>query len=330
MKKLLLVLLVALLALTGCSTPADSGDNADETDAKVVEVGVLIYQFSDAFMTNYRNEIVSYFETLNTDEVTYNVTVQDGKGDQAEQTNQIDSFIAADVDVIIANLVQSSSASTVIEKCEAADIPVVFINREPTAEDMELWPGKTAYVGADASQSGKFQGEIIAELPNKGDINGDGVLSYAMLVGDPENVDAQQRTEYSISQYLEVSGLEVNKLFEERGDWQRDRGQELAANALTQYGTELEVIFANNDDMAVGAVQSIEAAGRVVGEDIYIVGVDALADAIDLINAGKMTGTVLNDHIGQSHTAVDVAIKAVNGESLDAYYWVDYVKVVAE
>ncbi|MEG0177687.1 MAG: substrate-binding domain-containing protein, partial [Anaerorhabdus sp.] len=81
---------------------------------------------------------------------------------------------------------------------------------------------------------------------------------------------------------------------------------------------------------ALGAAQAIEAAGRKVGEDIYLVGVDALPEAIELLTTGGMTGTVLNDHIGQSHTAVDAAVKATKGEKLDPYYWVDYVKVTPE
>lgn len=186
------------------------------------------------------------------------------------------------------------------------------------------------YVGADARQSGKFQGELIADLPNKGDLNGDGVLQYVMVVGDPENVDAKYRTEFSISQYQEVSGLKVEKLDEQRGDWDQAKGQEIVANALTQYGDKIEAVFCNNDAMALGAAQAITAAGRKVGEDIYLVGVDALAEAMDLVSTGGMTGTVLNDHINQSHKAVDCTVQAINGEKLDAYYWIDYIKVTPE
>ena len=105
------------------------------------------------------------------------------------------------------------------------------------------------------------------------------------------------------------------------------KGQELAANALTKFGDEVEVIFCNNDAMALGAAAAITAAGRTVGEDIYLLGVDALDECVEMVNNGEMTGTVLNDHIGQSHTAVDVAVKALKGEPIDNYYWVDYVKV---
>ena len=79
--------------------------------------------------------------------------------------------------------------------------------------------------------------------------------------------------------------------------------------------------------MALGAAQAIKSAGRIVGKDIYLVGVDALEEAVELVNSGGMSGTVLNDHIGQSHKAVEAAISAMNDKALDKYYWVDYVKV---
>ena len=330
MKKLLSVLLAALMvfALVGCGSKTE-----EAAGPKTVKVGVSIYKFDDTFMTNYRNEIAAYFETLNTDEVTYQVDIMDGKNDMAEQTNQIDNFITQGYDVLILNLVQSSAAQTIVDKVAEAGIPTVFINREPAAEVMSShaddFAGKFCYVGADARQSGKMQGEIIADLADKGDLNGDGTLQYIMIVGDPENVDAQYRTEFSISQYQEVTGMPVECLHQEQGMWDRDKGHEIAANALTQYGDKIEVIFANNDDMADGALTAIKEAGRTVGTDIYLVGVDANDYAVADVLEGTFTGTVLNDAVGQSHGAVDAAIKAANGEALETYYWVDYVKVTS-
>lgn len=315
MKKLLALVLVAVMML-GLVAVASA-------EQKSLKIGVCIYKFDDNFMTLYRTELESYLKGLG-----HEVIIVDGKNDQAEQTNQINSFIADKVDVLIVNLVQSSAAATVIDLVKAAGIPTVFINREPTAEDMQLWD-KIAYVGADARQSGTFQGEIVAAMENKGDFNGNGKVDYVMIIGDPENVDAQYRTEFSIKA-LKDAGLEVNELFAQRGDWAQEKGQELAATALSQFGKDIDVIFCNNDAMALGAVQSIEAAGRVVGKDIALLGVDALAECVQLVMEGKMTGTVLNDHVGQSHTAADVAIKAAAGETLEKNYTVDYVKVTAE
>ena len=314
MKKLIaLVMALLIVALCGVATAEDAP-----------KIGVAIYQFADNFMTLYRTELARYL-TEDCGVPAENITIMDGKNDQAEQTNQIDAFIADNVDVMIINLVQSSSAASVIQKADAAGIPVVFINREPTADDMAL-SENICYVGADARQSGTFQGQIIAETENKGDWNGNGVVDYVMIMGDPENVDAQYRTEFSIKA-LTDAGLTVNKLFEQRGDWDQTKGQELAATALSQYGDDVDVIFCNNDAMALGAYQAIVDAGRVVGQDIYLVGVDALDECQAMVQDGTMTGTVLNDHIGQSHTAVDVALKAAKGEKMEKYYWVDYVKV---
>ncbi len=315
MKKLLALVLAAVMMMGLVSVVS--------AESKSLNIGVAIYKYDDNFMTLYRTELEKYLTGLG-----HKVTVVDGKGAQVEQTNQINTFIADKVDVLIINLVQSTAAATIIDLVKAAGIPTVFINREPTAEDMQLWD-KIAYVGADARQSGTFQGEIIAATENKGDFNGNGVVDYVMIVGDPENVDAQYRTEFSIKA-LTDAGLKVNKLFEQRGDWAQEKGQELSATALAQFGNEIDVIFANNDGMALGALQSIDAAGRTVGKDIYLVGVDALPEVVQLVMEGRITGTVLNDHIGQSHTAGDVAIKAAAGEPLEKNYTVDYVKVTQE
>ena len=304
---------------------AAGGDFSDK------KVGISIYKFDDNFMTLYRTELERYL----TEELGFkkeNITIQDGKGDQAEQTNQIQNFIASGVDVMILNLVQASSAPQVTDMCKDAGIPVVYINREPDTAEEERWASDSisaTYVGADARQSGTYQGEEIVETANKGDINGDGKVSYIMVQGDPENVDAQYRTEFSVKA-LTDAGLEVEELLLQRGDWDQAKGQQIVQDALTQFGDKIEVIFCNNDAMALGALQSIEAAGRKVNEDIYLVGVDALTEAVQDITEGKMTGTVFNDYMGQAKTAADMAVKFLNGETVDPVNMVDYVKVTPD
>ena len=326
MKKIIALALVLVMALSLVACDAAGGD------VTTYKVGVAIYQYNDNFMTLYRQEIEAYFKTLETDSVKYEITMVDGKNDMAEQTAQIETFITQGMDVIICNLVQTSSADVIIDKVVAADIPLILINREPLGENGdESYPGiinnaKVCYVGADARQSGTYQGEIVLALDNKGDINGDGVVNYVMVVGDPENPDAQYRTEFSIKA-LTDAGVQVNCLTEQIGNWDQTKGQEIVANALAQYGDEIEVVFCNNDGMALGAFAAIEAAGRKVGEDIYLLGVDALEQCQEMVKAGTMTGTVLNDHIGQSHAAVDAAVAALKGEALQNYYWVPYIKV---
>ncbi len=328
MKKIisLLLVLVMLASMVACMSGCVS-----EGGVKTYKVGVAIYQYTDNFMTLYRQEIEAYFKTKETDTVKYDVKFVDSKNDMNEQSAQVDNFITQGMDVIILNLVQTSSADVLIDKIVAANIPLVLINREPLGETDESYPGiinndKVCYVGADARQSGTYQGEIIRDLPANGDINGDGTVKYIMIMGDPENPDAQYRTEFSIKA-LTDAGVKVEELSKQTGNWDQTKGQEIAASALTQYGNDIDVIFCNNDGMALGAAQAIAAAGRKVGEDIYLVGVDALAECVEMIGAGTMTGTVLNDHIGQSHKAVDVAIELLEGKEIQSYYWVNYVKV---
>ena len=330
----LILALVMTLALAACGgkTGAGTSGGSASSGAKTYKVGVAIYQFDDNFMTLYRNELQNYFNSLSNDSVKYDITIVDGKNDMAEQNNQIDNFISQGMDAIILNLVQTSSADAAIDKIVKAGIPLILINREPLGDNGDesykgiLDNAKVCYVGADARQSGTYQGEIIRDLANHGDVNGDGKISYIMIEGDPENVDAQYRTEFSIKA-LTDAGLTVECLDDQIGNWAQAKGQEICANDLAKYGNQVEVVFCNNDAMALGAATSITAAGRTVGTDIYLVGVDALEECQQMVQAGTMTGTVLNDHIGQSHTAVDVTVKALNGESIQNYYWVDYVKV---
>ena len=315
-------------AKEAATTAAAAAATTDVADKKV---GISIYKFDDNFMTLYRTELVRYL----TEDLGFkaeNVVVQDGKGDQAEQTNQIQNFIASGVDVMILNLVQASSAPQVTDMCKDAGIPVVYINREPDTAEEERWASDSisaTYVGADARQSGTYQGEEIVETANKGDINGDGKVSYIMVQGDPENVDAQYRTEFSVKA-LTDAGMEVEELLKQRGDWDQAKAQQIAQDALNQYGDKIEVIFCNNDAMALGALQAIEAAGRKVNEDIYLVGVDALTEAVQNVIDGKQTGTVFNNHFAQAQAASDIAVKFLSGEKVDAVNMVNYEKVTKD
>ena len=357
MKKALSLLTVSAMAvsmLAGCgsSKPAETTAAAAETTAAATEaaseaateaaaaatdadlsdkkVGVCIYQFSDNFMTLFRNELQDYLVSLGFK--AENIEIMDGANDQATQTNQIQNFITKGVDCLIINPVNSSSAATITDMVTAANIPLVYINREPDAQEEQRWADenmKVCYVGCDARQSGTMQGEIIADLDNHGDINGDGKVSYIMIEGDPENVDAQYRTEFSVKA-LTDAGMEVEELLKQRGDWDQAKAQQIAQDALNQYGDKIEVIFCNNDAMALGALQAIEAAGRKVNEDIYLVGVDALTEAVQNVIDGKQTGTVFNNHFAQAQAASDIAVKFLSGEKVDAVNMVNYEKVTKD
>ena len=254
---------------TAADTADAAADAAGDADLADKKVGVCIYQFSDNFMTLFRTELQSYLESKGFK--AENIKIVDGANDQATQSGQIDNFITEGVDVMIVNPVNSSSAATITDKVVAANIPLVYINREPDATEEQRWADENmdvTYVGCDARQSGTFQGEIIADLGLDAiDLNKNGKVDYIMVEGDPENVDAQYRTEFSVKA-LEDAGLEVNCLTDQVGNWQQDQAQQIVANALGQYGNDVEVVFCNNDAMAMGALQAILSAGRTVGIDI--------------------------------------------------------------
>ena len=304
---------------------------ATDGDLATKKVGVCIYQFSDNFMTLFRTELEKYL--IEKGFAKENITIVDGANDQATQSGQIDSFIAEKVDVLIINLVNSSSASTVTDKVVGANIPLVYINREPNEDEQKRWTENNwnvCYVGCDARQSGTYQGEIIGDLGlDAVDFNKNGKIDYIMIKGDPENVDAQYRTEFSIKA-LTDAGFEVNKLDEQVGMWDQVKGNELVNNSLSQYGNDVEVVFCNNDAMALGALQAIQSQGRKVGTDIYLVGVDALTEVVEYVISGDITGTVFNDHFAQSHNAADAAINYITGAGNEHNIQCDYKKVTKD
>lgn len=327
MKKLVTGTAALLLATTlvGCGNSGAKTENGK----KVVKVGIAIYNFADNFMAAYREELKSQIEKLDDGKTVYKVDIVDGKNNPTDQNNQIETFINQKYDLVFVNLVNTSGGQAVVNKLKAAQIPAVFINREPEETILKSWD-KITYVGADAAQSGKMQGEIIAELENKGDKNGDGKIDYFMLQGDPENIDAKLRTDFSISNYEELSKLKTEKLNLVRADWDTSKANTATQAELSKNGEKLEVIFANNDGMAVGAIAALKAAGKQPGKDVYVVGVDAIPEALKAVKAGELNGTVLNDHISQSKKAVEMMKKLLANEKVDFRNYVDYVKVTSK
>lgn len=312
---------------TAASETKSHRDGAESTEAeeKKPKIGVTIYRYDDNFMKLYREELKQYLE----ESYDAEVVMRNARGEDEEQKKQVKEFIESGCDGIVVNLVNTDSAGTITDSCDAAGIPLVFINREPKEEEQDRWE-KTGMavscIGTDSRQAGTYQGEIILETKNRGDYNGDGTVSYVMIMGEEENEDSSFRSEYSIKA-LEDGRMKTKKLYSGHGNWNREEGKALAEKALSIYGTGVEVIFCNNDAMANGAWEAIDAAGRKVGKDIYLVGVDALEETVQYIKEGKVTGTVLNDHTGQSHMAADTVMKMIQGEKTESRYLVDYVKI---
>ena len=168
---------------------------------------------------------------------------------------------------MVINPVDRTAAGVIIDKAKAANIPVVFLNREPVAEDMNKWD-KVYYVGAKAEESGTLEGQLIADYWKahpEADKNHDGVLQYVMLQGEPGHQDAELRTKYSIKA-IEDAGIKVEKLDRIPAMWDRVKGQDKMQAWLAAEGDKIEAVIANNDDMALGAIEALKAGGYFKGQ----------------------------------------------------------------
>lgn len=338
MKKITTVgIIIALLGtmIVGCES---DGINASGRDGgSTPKVGVAIYKFGDTFMKGVRKSIEK-----NSDDIA-KLDVVDSENSQPKQNDQIDVFITKKVGALIINPVDRTAAGVIIDKAKVNGTPVVFLNREPHAEVMKKWD-KVYYVGAKAEQSGTLSGEIIAQYWKthpEADKNGDGVLQYAMLKGEPGHQDAEKRTRYSI-QAVEDAGIKVEKVQEDTAMWERDKAKEKMASFLAAKGDKIEAVFANNDDMALGAIEALEDAGYFSGDKYMpVVGVDATAPALKALKRGTMLGTVLNHAENQGIAAVKLAALLAKGEEINKdtvgfeisdhqYIWIPYQKVTKD
>jgi len=319
--------------LAGCS----GGSTSVSGSGGNLTIGVAIYKFDDTFMTGVRNAIAQAGEGK------ANVDIVDSQNTQPTQNDKIDLFLTKKVNALAINPVDRNAAGVLIDKAKNANTPVVFFNREPLPEDMKKWD-KVYYVGAKAEESGTISGQLVVDYWKahpEADKNKDGVVQYVMLKGEPGHQDAELRTKFSVKA-LEDAGLKVEKLAEDTAMWDRVKGQEKMAAFLAAHGDKIEVVFANNDDMALGAIEALKAAGYFKDNKFMpVVGVDATAPALQALEEGTLLGTVLNDaknqgkatfnlaHVlaqGQTPTKENTGFEIVDGK----YVWVPYKKITKE
>ncbi|WRS28821.1 galactose ABC transporter substrate-binding protein [Oscillospiraceae bacterium MB08-C2-2] len=359
MKKTLSAALAATLmlaALTGCgggaapaassaapaapAAPASSSQAAASSApaAADITVGVAIRKFDDTFLTEERNAI-----SAKADELGFKVDIVDSQASQTTQNDKVDMFITKKYNALGINMQERSASDLVIEKAMCANIPVVFFNTEPFPEHMAKWEN-VYYVGAKAEESGTIQGQALAAywLANPdADKNGDGVLQYAMLKGEPGHQDAELRTEYSIKA-LEAAGIKVEKLAEDTAMWNRVDGQNKMQAFLAAHGDKIEAVLANNDDMALGAIEALKAGGYFTGDKFMpVVGVDATEPGKVAIEEGTMLATALNDAVNQGGAVAELTHLLAKGEKPTSsnfsytvtdkqYVWIPYVAVTKE
>jgi len=273
-------------------------------------IGVAIYKYDDTYISTVRQAI----EKAATGKAE--LLINDGKGDQGTQTDQIDLLIEKGVDALLVNIVDVGASNTVISKAKAADIPIIFFNREPNTEVLKSYD-KARFVGTNAADAGIIQGEIIADVWNQGnfDTNKDGVMQYVMLKGEPDNPEAVLRTEHSVKT-AEGRGVKTEELGLQIANWDTEQANRTMEAWLSKYGDRIEFAIANNDAMAQGVVSALQAAGFNKGGNsrfIPVVGVDATDAAKDLIKKGYMSGTVLQDGEAMGNALVDIALNVIEG-----------------
>jgi methyl-galactoside transport system substrate-binding protein len=265
----------------------------------------------------------------------------DSQNAQPTQNDQVDQFITRGMKAIAINPVDRTAAGTIVDRAKARNVPVVFFNREPFPEDMRKWD-QVYYVGAKAEESGTMQGEIAAEwwkANASADKNGDGVMQYIMLKGEPGHQDAELRTEFSIKA-VTAAGIQVALLAEDTAFWQRPTAVEKMDAFWSRFGDQIEVVFCNNDDMALGVIESLRKAGFFSGgRFLPVLGVDATAPALQALAEGTLLGTVLNDAVNQGKATFDIAYALATGANPAnagwtitdrQYIWVPYQKVTRD
>ena len=349
MKKVLAILLAACLALSlaacggsGSSAPVSTAPDtsgsapASAPAAADGSIAVFYYTYSDTYISTVRTALDAELDKLGVEYQDY-----DSNSQQNTQTEQVDTAITKGATCLIVNIVETGSddaAQGIVDKAKAADIPVIFFNREVSDAVVNSYE-KCAFIGTDAAEAGHMQGQMIADylLANYDDVdlNGDGTISYVMFKGQNANPEAEYRTQYAVEDCdaaLEAAGkpaltfYDANNadkfLVDRNGTWSAQASNEYMTTILSEYteanNNMVELVICNNDGMAEGAVSALQGAGYNNGEGktIPVFGVDATDSAKQLINEGKMTGTIKQDAEGMASTILNLVSSVKDGGNL--------------
>ena len=320
MKKLLAIVLtlVCIVSLTACNTGFGSNDG---------EISVFYYTYSDTYISSVRSAMDKILKDAGKTFNNY-----DANGNQTTQTEQVTTAIAKGSKLLIVNVVDTGSndaAQNIIEQARAKDIPVIFFNRSVDESVVSSYD-KCVFVGTDYEMAGHMQGEMIGDYVLEHyddlDLNGDGKISYVMFKGQEGNMEAIARTQYGVedcNKVLTAAGKpeiefydssNSNKyLVDQNGLWSSAAANDYMSTILAQYSETnnnmIELVIANNDEMALGAISGLQTAGYNTGsgKTIPVFGVDATDAAKDAIGKGTMVGTIKQDADGMASTIAAIA-----------------------
>jgi inositol transport system substrate-binding protein len=279
--------------------------------AQAATIGVSMALFDDNFLTVVRASMKARAQQLDAA-----IQFEDAQNDIGRQLNQVQNFIAQKVDAIIVNPVDTDATPRMTRLAVAARIPLVYVNRLPA--DKQL-PAEVAFVGSDETQSGTLQMlEVCRLLQGKGDI--------VIMMGELTNQSARQRTQdvYDVIARPQCHGIQV--LAKQTANWKRTEAADLMTNWLSA-GLRPQAVVANDDEMAIGAIQSLRQAKLL--SSTVVVGIDATADGLAALKAGDLKATVFQNGAAQGAGAIDTALKLARGERVPSFVWVPFELVTA-
>ena len=323
-KILKLVLICSTLLSTGCSV---------KEKEITYKIGITVYDSYDTFISSIMESVQEEVDK----NANFTLEKRDAQQDQIKQNEQVKDLLESGCNVICVNLVDRTAPKKIIDLAKQADVPIIFFNRELVEEDLLTWT-KLYYVGARAKESGKLEGELAVEACREEgtDKNQDGIIQYVLLEGEAGHQDTTVRTEVSVST-IEENGILLERLAATLANWNRKEAQSKMNQFLQDYGNSIELVLANNDDMALGAIDALEVSGIPQEDWPVIVGIDGTEAGLQAVQEGKMSGTVYNDNEGQAHSMVELATRLAKGNSLDSlhmegkkYIFLPYQKVTLD
>ncbi|KRB58410.1 rhizopine-binding protein [Rhizobium sp. Root708] len=282
--------------------------------ASAETIGVSMQSFDNNFQTLLREGLQS--RATEVDGVK--IQVEDAQTDISKQINQVNNFIAAGVDAIVVTLADASAAPGISAAAQKANIPLVYLNLEPG--NVAQLPEKQAYVGSKETDSGKLAAEATCDLLTAKKKEGN--AQVYILMGDLAHQASRDRTS-SFKETLASGACKGAAIADEQSAvWQRTNAMDLTTNWITS-GRPIDVVFANNDEMALGAIQAMKAAGTSM-DDVIVVGIDATQDALAAMAAGDLDATVFQNAKAQSASALDAAVALARGQKVEKQVMVPF------